>query len=268
MTTKIVPFTFNGAEVRTITIEGEPWFISTDVARILGAQSASGITRMIDDEDKGFHKVVTPGGAQDLVIINESGLFTAMLRSNNPNAKPLRRWVTSEVLPMIRKTGSYITPAAAPTPVSLDLDAIRQLNTAVGILLAANETVTARAVVAEEFQAAIENADGLTPREFHKHYLSDMKETDFNQFLYTRGLLIDQRGARYDPKTGTRKSGKQHRHPKASGKAYFYLHAVVDADDNRYEHVRVRPGAPELALVQLFAKHGYPTNSDLKAMSA
>ena len=63
MTTEIVPFRFNGAEVRTITIEGEPWFISTDVARILGAQSASGITRMIDDEDKGFHKVVTLGAA-------------------------------------------------------------------------------------------------------------------------------------------------------------------------------------------------------------
>lgn len=135
MSDQIIPFRFGDTSVRTIQIDGEPWFVAADIAELLGSKAASGITRMVDDEDKGFHKVVTPGGEQTLVIINESGLFTALLRSNHPSAKAIRRWVTSEVLPAIRKTGSYTAQAA---PLS-ELDIIKQQHGAISILLEHNE---------------------------------------------------------------------------------------------------------------------------------
>lgn len=100
-------FKYQDTPVRTIVEDGEPWFVASDVARILDAESAGRIARMADDEDKGFHKVETLGGGQRVTTLNESGLYTCLIRSNNPKAKPFRRWVTSEVLPAIRKTGSY-----------------------------------------------------------------------------------------------------------------------------------------------------------------
>jgi len=78
----------------------------------------------------------TPGGAQTRTLISESGLYSAILRSTIPQAKAFKRWVTCEVLPAIRKTGSYVAPAA---PVGMNLDTIRQLNAAVGTLLEHNE---------------------------------------------------------------------------------------------------------------------------------
>ena len=103
----VIPFTYADQPVRVVEIDGEPWFVGADIARILGIASASGITRMVDDEDKGSHELETPGGRQNLTIVNESGMYTALMRSNNPAAKPFRRWITSEVLPQIRKTGAY-----------------------------------------------------------------------------------------------------------------------------------------------------------------
>lgn len=109
-------FSYIGNDVRVVTIDGNPWWVASDIAAILDSRAATGITRMIDDDDKGFHKVETPGGLQSLVVINESGLWTALLRSNNPNAKPLRRWVTAIVLPEIRSTGSYMALGSLRVP--------------------------------------------------------------------------------------------------------------------------------------------------------
>jgi len=142
-------FDYEGQDVRTVAIDCEPWFVAADVAKILGSRAASGITRMIDDEDKGFHKVETPGGVQTLQVINESGLFTALLRSNNRNAKPLRRWVTSVVLPQIRKTGSYSIPAPAP---ELDVNNLNDLSR----ILDAGKAALNRAVAAEAKVAELE----------------------------------------------------------------------------------------------------------------
>ena len=104
---ELTPFTYEDHQVRVVTVDGEPWFVGADIARVLGIASASGITRMVDPEDKGSHEVETPGGRQSLTIVNESGMYTALMRSNHPAAKPFRRWITAEVLPSIRKTGSY-----------------------------------------------------------------------------------------------------------------------------------------------------------------
>ena len=96
-------------EVRTTVINNEPWFVGKDVAEILGYTNPSkAITDHVDEEDKGVTKCYTLGGVQSLVTINESGLYSLILSSKMPQAKSFKRWVTSEVLPQIRKTGGYI----------------------------------------------------------------------------------------------------------------------------------------------------------------
>lgn len=99
-------FNFSGQDVRIITINDEPWFVVADIAKVLGASNSRSLAQMVDEEDKGKQSLHS---GSDATIVNESGLYTILLRSNNPQAKPLRRWVTSEVLPTIRKHGAYMT---------------------------------------------------------------------------------------------------------------------------------------------------------------
>lgn len=95
-------------EIRTLEIDNEPWFVGRDVATVLGySNPRKAIGDHVDDEDKGVTKCDTLGGSQDLTIINESGLYSLILSSKLPNAKLFKRWVTSEVLPAIRKHGLY-----------------------------------------------------------------------------------------------------------------------------------------------------------------
>lgn len=94
--------------VRTIQIDNEPWFVGKDVTKILGySNSRKAISDHVDNEDKGVTKCDTLGGTQNLVIINESGLYSLIISSKLPNAKKFKHWITSEVLPSIRKTGGY-----------------------------------------------------------------------------------------------------------------------------------------------------------------
>lgn len=94
--------------LRCIEIDGEPWFVGKDVATALGYKNPrQGIVTNVDETDKGVHSVDTPSGVQKMTIINESGLYSLILSSKLESAKRFKRWVTSEVLPALRKTGSY-----------------------------------------------------------------------------------------------------------------------------------------------------------------
>ena len=108
----VVPFTYQSNEIRTFKRrDGSIWFIAKDVCNVLSiVWKGSGTLGPLDDDEKGTHSVRTPGGKQLLSTINESGLYTLILRSNKPDARPFRRWVTGEVLPAIRKTGQYVQP--------------------------------------------------------------------------------------------------------------------------------------------------------------
>ena len=102
-------FNFHGQEVRTLTIDDEPWFVGKDVADILGYSKArNAIALHVDEEDALKQGIPTSGGIQDMLIINESGLYSLILSSKLPQAKEFKRWVTSEVLPAIRKQGGFI----------------------------------------------------------------------------------------------------------------------------------------------------------------
>ena len=105
--------TFSNPEfgtVREVTINGEPYFVGRDVARILGyANPNDALLKHIDEEDKGVAKCDTLGGTQELTVINESGLYSLILSSKLPEAKKFKRWVTAEVIPSVRKHGAYMT---------------------------------------------------------------------------------------------------------------------------------------------------------------
>ncbi|MBU9608224.1 hypothetical protein LGN12_13120 [Burkholderia multivorans] len=120
MSNELIPFDFEGRPVRVVTdAQGEPWFVAADVAQSLDYRMASDMTRSLDDDEKGTQIVRTPSGDQEMLVINESGLYSAILKSRKTEAKRFKHWVTREVLPAIRKTGRYAlsgTPALpAPT---------------------------------------------------------------------------------------------------------------------------------------------------------
>lgn len=94
--------------VRTTVVDGEPWFVGKDIALALGyINTKDALSRHVDADDKGGARITPPSGEQEMTIINESGLYSLVLSSKLPTAKKFKRWVTSEVLPTIRKTGGY-----------------------------------------------------------------------------------------------------------------------------------------------------------------
>ena len=115
-------------EVRTTVIDGEPWFVGKDVAVALGYESPrAAVSKKVDEEDRGVSKMATPSGEQEMTIINESGLYGLVLSSKLPTAKKFKRWVTSEVLPAIRKTGGYQVPQSPAEQMAQGILAAQKL---------------------------------------------------------------------------------------------------------------------------------------------
>lgn len=96
-------------KIRTLTIDGEPWFVAADVCRALEIGNPSMAVERLDDDEKGISTIDTLGGKQRMTIINEPGLYSLVLSSRKPEAKAFRRWITHEVIPTIRKYGGYMT---------------------------------------------------------------------------------------------------------------------------------------------------------------
>lgn len=103
-------FEYQNNKVRTVDVGGEAWFVLKDVCSILNINNVSDVYNRLDDDEKGVGQIDTLGGKQKMNIVNESGLYHVILRSDKPEATPFRRWVTNDVLPAIRKTGSYNAP--------------------------------------------------------------------------------------------------------------------------------------------------------------
>lgn len=97
-----------GNQVRTITKEGNPWWVLSDVCKVLEHTNSRVAASRLDPDEKGVNIMDTLGGSQEMTIINESGLYSLILTSRKPSAKRFKKWVTAEVLPAIRQTGGYI----------------------------------------------------------------------------------------------------------------------------------------------------------------
>ena len=153
MANELTRFEFHGKGVRTVTINGEPWFVAKDVCDILEIQNHRDALTRIPEKQKGVASTDTLGGMQNLSIISEAGLYRLVLRSDKPQAEPFIGWVTEEVLPQIRKTGRYEarpqTPALLPLPgeiASREFEALRKIAETCGYvgnqaLLAADKAV-------------------------------------------------------------------------------------------------------------------------------
>ena len=112
MSNDLVPFTFEGATVRSVLIDGDPWFVVTDAAKILGYRDASNAARLLRPHQQGYSEVSTPSGTQRMLVANEGGVNRLIMRSNASNAEAVQDWFTDDVLPTIRKTGGYSTAPA------------------------------------------------------------------------------------------------------------------------------------------------------------
>ena len=122
MANAVALFDYEGNTIRTVTVGGEPWFVAADIAKALGYASAKDFVRGVDEEDKGRHNLPTPSGDQSVTIISEGGLYTALVKSRTERTRPFRRWVTHEVLPSFRGSGSLI----AATDFTFPFDGIKR----------------------------------------------------------------------------------------------------------------------------------------------
>ena len=126
---EIQVFTYQHREVRTVELNGEPWFVLKDVCEVLGISHITDTAKRMDEDEVGQTEVTdSMGRKQSTYVISESGLYNVILRSDKPEAKPFRKWVTSEVLPSIRKSGGYIAGQDQLTPEELMAKALQVAN--------------------------------------------------------------------------------------------------------------------------------------------
>lgn len=248
------------------------------LARALGFAEARDLIRSIPGDEKGSEIAPTPGGDQRAWYLTEPGFYRAIGQRQSSRIKDtatrelverFQRWVYSEVLPAIRRTGRY-EPSAGPAAdvARLDRRALAlMVIEAEDARLAAIERADAADRRAAELEPAAQNweavqaGDGITLRTFHKKYFSAVGERELFEHLYSRGYLIDQRGkGTWDDERQKHRDGRQHRHPSYKGKPYLYLHAEMDRNEVRRENTRVIPGEPELAFRARLIREGLPPN--------
>lgn len=245
-------FNYEGAAVRTVSRDGEPWFVAADICRVLEVGNPSQAVSRLESDEK--DTLISNEGRQ-VGIINEPGLYSLILGSRKPEAKAFKRWVTHEVIPSIRKTGRYEVQASAPHLPRSYADALRELA----------ETVE-RAEAAETVVKTIEDNRGLNLRKYHKTYFPDVAERAFFDLLYSSKLLIDQRKSRWNEKKKEWVDGYQHMNPTYTGKPYFYMTGPT-IEGHRRTTTRVRPGQPEADLRNLLIRKGLPA-ADTKELVA
>ena len=189
-------FNFETQEVRTVIKNNEPWFVAKDVTDILGySNSRDAVKRHVDEEDKGVAKHDTPGGLQQLTSVNESGLYALIFGSKLPKAKKFKRWVTSEVLPAVRKHGIYAT-ADTVTKVLNDPDtAIRLLETIKEEReqrLIAEQRVSELQPKASYYDLILQNKSLLSVTQIAKDYGKSARW--LNEKLHELGVQYNQSG--------------------------------------------------------------------------
>ncbi|HHQ6409954.1 TPA: phage antirepressor [Enterococcus faecium] len=185
-------FNFEQNEVRTILVNDEPYFVAKDSAAILGyKRTADAIKQHVDAEDKGVGEIQTPGGVQRMTLINESGLYSLIFSSQLPNAKKFKRWVTSEVLPQIRKHGMYATDELLNNP-DLLIEVATKLKEERTLRLIAEQRVNELQPKADYYDRILNNKGLVTVSTIAKNY--GMSAVSFNKLLHELGIQFNQSG--------------------------------------------------------------------------
>ena len=223
-------------QVRIVERDGEPWFVGKDVAQALGYKNPQEAIRThVDEEDRGVSEILTPGGKQNIPIINESGLYSLVLSSKLPTAKAFKRWITSEVIPSIRKHGAYITPDTLERMIA-DPDTTIQLLTTLKeerqarVQLEA-ENAQQKQLLAEYspkasyYDVVLQTPDALSISQIAKDYGKSAKW--LNNLLHELGIQYNQSGVwllyqKYAQLGYTR--SKTHTYSGNDGKQHSKLH--------------------------------------------
>lgn len=180
-------FNYNGYKVRTIQKDGEPWWVLKDVCEVLGLSSPHKVFERLDDDEKGRNQIPTLGGEQEMTVVNESGLYNVILRSDKPEAKPFRKWVTSEVLPSIRKNGGYIANQENLTPEQIVANA---LIVAQNIISQKDKQIEQMKPKAEFFDAVADSRTAISMNEVSKILgIKGYGRNNLFEFLRNNGIL-------------------------------------------------------------------------------
>ena len=199
-------------QVRTVNIDGNPWFVSVDVCTALGVSRTA--VRRLDEDEKGVRSMHTLGGTQRLAVVNEYGLYNLILGSRKPEAKDFKRWITHEVIPSIRKNGAYMTDAVIahleenPELVPEYLNHLRDENSRAKELRRQLDTVTGQLAIAQPkadyYNAYVNSEDALCFRYVAKE-LGVSERKLINYLLDKRFLYRDaHRNFRVFPRAGDR----------------------------------------------------------------
>lgn len=232
--------------VRVVDMNGEPRFVAKDVCECLELGNPRTSIALLDEDEKGVHTMDTPGGAQEMSIVSEAGLYSLILRSRKPEAKAFKRWITHEVLPAIRKHGGYLTPAKLEEALT-DPDTIIRLATNLKAEREKRQALEAQAAADRPkvvFAESIEVAKtsilvGEMAKLIKQATGYEMGQNRFFDWLRAHGYLHKSGSARNMPtqrcidagwmeiKEGTRigSSGECHitRTPKVTGKGQIYF---------------------------------------------
>lgn len=242
------------------------------LARALGFRDAFRLMESIPDTEKGYTLACTPGGEQRIGYLAEAGFYRALgqrqaARISDPELRArverFQAWVYGTVLPSIRRTGQYGTPAL---DLSDPIAAIEAAHAQAGQAIEVAKAERARAEKAEKqveieqrHRRAIEGGDGILLTDFGKKYFSEVRHTDFFEHLYAKKWLIDQRGTRLNAH-GEVRDGHDHRKPTYKGRPYIYEHDTGTHGGQRRFQSRVRPQR-EIELRDALAAEGLPVNT-------
>lgn len=197
-------FTYGETPVRTVMKDNEPWFVLKDVCEVLGISKYRDTADRLDPDERGSVRVDTLGGAQDVIAVNESGLYNVILRSDKPQAKPFRKWVTAEVLPSIRRTGGYIQGQDVLSPAELMAKALMvaqqtlaERDARISALTVENEIMFPKA---QYFDALADRNTLTSIRETAKQF--EIKERDFVAILIKKKFLYRDKKGKLMPYAG------------------------------------------------------------------
>lgn len=209
---KIQVWNYESSEVRTVQVNGEPWFVLADVCKVLEiARGTKVAERLEEDEVRQTSITDSLGRQQKAYIINESGLYTVILRSDKPQAKPFRKWVTSEVLPSIRKHGAYMTEQTlerALTSPDFLIELATQLKTEQEQRRRLETTVAAQSKQMEQDKPKVLFADSVTASsssiligelaKLIKQNGVDIGQRRLFEWMRVNGYLIKRKGSEYN----------------------------------------------------------------------
>lgn len=190
-------------KVRTVVVDGEPWFVGNDIARALGYKDLySALRHNVENEDKRLCPVSSTSGTQDTTVVNESGMYSLIFNSKLDSAKNFKKWVTSDVLPSIRKNGGYIQNQEELTPEQIVAKALVVANQ---IIAEKEEKITEMEPKAEYFDNLVDSRLLTTFRDTAKELHIPPKE--FTQWLVNNGYVYRDRHKMLKPYEKHRKNG-------------------------------------------------------------